>query len=799
MAWMLNTKPVGRRYYCKSSRSALAVIFAVLLLASSILSLPLASYTRRAYAATSTCNCVAFRIDDIQDDWINTVQVATMDKFIVHNQKATLGEIMNFFGSDSLVVDKTKQGGNLGLFEYALHGWNHVDYTTLSESQQQSTLQMANDKMQSLYGKKSNIFITPYNVFNADTLTAMKNLNLKIISADTFASYYENNPSTPFVTSPDSNGIYHAPEITAFSEWTNNQNIQQSASKILSDIDSSIAANGWVVVTMHPQDFANFSSSGEALNSVNSNSIARIDTVLNGINSRGYSIKSFNELVGLVSPPDTTPPVVTATPPGGSYSSAQSVTLSANEPATIYYTTDDSTPTTSSPVYSSPIPIASTANLKFFGKDTAGNSSPVKTESYTISSSSFPVTHMSDTTQTYGLAMYSAQQAHVEFVTPSSQLVGKSLDQMTVEMRKTGSPAGTIQAGVFNPDLTVKKLFGTKDASTLTSTYTDHTFSLSNLDLYTIQSGDRIGLKYTGGDSANYAAVMLDLDPSDPFDGANSYYQQYGTSWLDFTTDDLYLILKQTHGATDTTPPTVTAMPAGGTYQTAVSVTLAANEPATIYYTLDGSTPTTSSSVYMAPIQIATTTTLKFFGKDTAGNTSPVKTESYTINPSSSFPITHMSDTTQTYGLAMNAATPSHVEFASSTSQLMGKSIDQITLKLRKTGNPTGTVQIGVINSDLSMKKLFGTKDTTTLTSTYTDYAFKLSNNELYTIQPGDRIGITYSGGDSSNFVAVMLDRDPADPFDGTNSYRQQFSATGNSWASFTPDDMYMILIQTHG
>jgi peptidoglycan/xylan/chitin deacetylase (PgdA/CDA1 family) len=529
--------------------------FLVLLLVVSglILLAPLYNSTSRAAYAASSCNCVVFRIDDIQDSWINNVQVAVMDKFISHNQKATLGEIMNYFGSDSLVVDKTKQGGNLGLFEYALHGWNHDDYTTLSLSQQQSDLQKANDKMQTIYGKKSNIFITPYNVFNSNTLTAMKNLNLKIISADLFASYYDSHPSTPLVTSPDANGIYHAPEITAFSEWTNDQNVQKSASQILSDIDSSISSRGWVVVTVHPQDFSNYSSSGEALNSVNSNSISRIDTVLNGISSRGYSVKSFDELVGLASSTnDTTPPVVTATPPGGTYSSAMSVTLSANEPATIYYTTDDSTPTTtSSPVYSSPISITSTTTLKFIGKDTAGNTSPVQTAVYTISGSTFPVTHMSDTTKTYGLAVYSAQQAQAEFVTPTSQLVGKSIDQITVELRKGGSPTGTLQVGVFNSDLTLKKLFGTKDVSTLTSTYADYTFSLSNNELYALQSGDRVGVRYTGGSSTNFVAVMLDRNSADPFDGANSYRQQYAaatSSWTSYTPDDMFMILRQIHG-----------------------------------------------------------------------------------------------------------------------------------------------------------------------------------------------------------------------------------------------------------
>jgi hypothetical protein len=349
--------------------------------------------------------------------------------------------------------------------------------------------------------------------------------------------------------------------------------------------------------------------------------------------------------------------------------------------------------------------------------------------------------------------------------------------------------------GIFNADLSLKKSFGTKDVSTLTSTYTDFTYSLLNPDIYTIQSGDRIGIKYAGGNSNNFVAVMLDRDTADPFDGANTYRQQYTTSWTSNTADDMYMILKQTHDATDTIPPTVTATPVGGTYTAAISVTLAANEPATIYYTIDGSTPTTSSSIYSSPIQISTTAQLKFFGKDTAGNASPVSTETYTINLPS-FPVTQMNDTTASSGLAMYSAQQSHVEFVSPASQLLGKSIDQITLKLRKTGTPTGTMQIGVFNSDLTVKKLFGTKDASTLASTYTDYIFSPSNNELYAIQSGDRIGIRYSNGDSSNFVAVMLDKDAADPFDGANTYRQQYTT---SWTSNTADDMYMILKQTHG
>src|SRR5205823_6790640 len=82
----------------------------------------------------------------------------------------------------------------------------------------------------------------------------------------------------------------------------------------------------------------------------------------------------------------------------------------------------------------------------------------------------------------------------------------------------------------------------------------------------------------------------------------------------------------------DSLTPTASASPAGATYTSAKSVTLTASEPATIYYTKDGTTPTTSSAVYSGPISIRTSTTLKFYAKDTADNTGPVVTQVYTID-----------------------------------------------------------------------------------------------------------------------------------------------------------------------
>jgi YD repeat-containing protein len=85
--------------------------------------------------------------------------------------------------------------------------------------------------------------------------------------------------------------------------------------------------------------------------------------------------------------PDANPPVTTASPPGGTYNTYQSVTLTCNDGAGwgcdhVYYTTDGTTPTTSSPIYTEPITISTATTLKFFGKDRAGNSEAVKTETY---------------------------------------------------------------------------------------------------------------------------------------------------------------------------------------------------------------------------------------------------------------------------------------------------------------------------------------------------------------------------------------------------------------------------------
>lgn len=83
-------------------------------------------------------------------------------------------------------------------------------------------------------------------------------------------------------------------------------------------------------------------------------------------------------------------------------------------------------------------------------------------------------------------------------------------------------------------------------------------------------------------------------------------------------------------------PPTTTATPLAGVYRTGPVVTLTANEPATIYYTTDGSTPTTDSASSESPVTIdeglEAGGTVRFFAVDQDGLEESPKEITYSVD-----------------------------------------------------------------------------------------------------------------------------------------------------------------------
>ncbi|MGA2632668.1 MAG: glycoside hydrolase domain-containing protein [Terracidiphilus sp.] len=81
------------------------------------------------------------------------------------------------------------------------------------------------------------------------------------------------------------------------------------------------------------------------------------------------------------------------------------------------------------------------------------------------------------------------------------------------------------------------------------------------------------------------------------------------------------------------TVDTPTFSPAAGTYLTSQSVTISdATVGATVYYTTDGSAPTTNSMIYSSPIPVPASMLIQALSADNGANSSTVSSAAYTIN-----------------------------------------------------------------------------------------------------------------------------------------------------------------------
>jgi hypothetical protein len=104
-------------------------------------------------------------------------------------------------------------------------------------------------------------------------------------------------------------------------------------------------------------------------------------------------------------------------------------------------------------------------------------------------------------------------------------------------------------------------------------------------------------------------------------------------------------------GSTEAKVATPAFSPAAGGYTSAQSVTISDSTPdASIYYTTNGTTPTTSSTKYTGPITVSTTETLQAIAVDTDDINSAIATSAYTIVSGSGFSISPPSPSTWTTG-----------------------------------------------------------------------------------------------------------------------------------------------------
>ena len=102
---------------------------------------------------------------------------------------------------------------------------------------------------------------------------------------------------------------------------------------------------------------------------------------------------------------------------------------------------------------------------------------------------------------------------------------------------------------------------------------------------------------------------------------------------------------------------TVALSPAPGNFTTTQAVTLTDSTPgALIYYTTNGTTPTTNSAIYSTPLQVSATTTINAIAAAPGYSTSALASGTYTIGSPSTTSSVNFATAANVYGIVNNGA-----------------------------------------------------------------------------------------------------------------------------------------------
>jgi peptidoglycan/xylan/chitin deacetylase (PgdA/CDA1 family) len=251
-----------------------------------------------------SCNCVAFRLDDVQDDYLTKPQIGVMNVFKERNLSLTVGIIGHDTGKDkklvsSYIKERIVNGSNKNpkdAIEIANHSWNHEHFQTLTIGEQSESIRRTNEKIKNIFGISPTIFIAPYSEFNNDTILAVRENNMSYFSADS-------RDHEPYSTHSNAT-IYHLPETAETGGCTNCKNNYSNASwygvshnKTLSQINGSLSKYGFAVVLMHPDEYSIGHEQYNPQNDIDRKQIRELELLIDKIQEEGLSIVTIGDMI----------------------------------------------------------------------------------------------------------------------------------------------------------------------------------------------------------------------------------------------------------------------------------------------------------------------------------------------------------------------------------------------------------------------------------------------------------------------------------------------------------------------
>lgn len=332
-------------------------------------------------------------------------------------------------------------------------------------------------------------------------------------------------------------------------------------------------------------------------------------------------------------------------PPPGSYEAPLSVSISTSTPgATIHYTVDDTGPDLGSPVYEGAILLKDGVfHIKAFAVANGYDDSTVSTATYDVEEEfcNYSAPTFVPPGGTYGTP---------QLVSISTSTIGAEIF-FTLDGTEPTKSSTKYEEPIWVDVVTTIKAVSIhvgdpscEPSPTSTATYTFSQFNKAALPVFSLPSGTYHAAQTVAITSATpNATIYYTLNGTEPTVTSPVYTAPViiaMTTMMKAVTvapgflDSDVATAHYTISPIDDVPPPPTFSPPGGTYDAPLDVSISSTTPgAVIYYTTDGTTPTTASFEYTAPVHVAQTTVLKAFA--TAVNYSPslVSTAIYTISP----------------------------------------------------------------------------------------------------------------------------------------------------------------------